>query len=65
MLSAEERAAIEGGLSQLVTAVGGEDADAIHAAVRALEVSCEFYVERRMNAGIRRAMAGHKVEDFE
>ena len=65
LLSAEERAAIEGGLSQLVTAVGGEDADAIHAAVRALEVSCEFYVERRMNAGIRRAMAGHKVEDFE
>jgi len=29
-----------------------------------LEKDCEFYVERRMNSGIRKAMAGHRVDEF-
>ena len=37
----------------------------IKAGIEALEQACGFYVERRMNSGIRKAMAGHKVEEFE
>ena len=39
--------------------------EAIDAGIKALEKRCEFYVERRMNANIRKAMAGHSVNEFE
>jgi molecular chaperone HscA len=41
------------------------DAESIKDAIKGLESHCEFYVERRMNSGIRKAMAGHKVDEFE
>tara|TARA_Y100001935_G_C17311488_1_gene516770 strand:- start:11927 stop:13801 length:1875 start_codon:yes stop_codon:yes gene_type:complete len=37
----------------------------IKAAIEGVEETSNFYVERRMNSSIRKAMAGHKVEDFE
>jgi len=65
LLSAEERARIDEGLQRLVKiADGSRDAAEVEAAIRQLEKDCEFYVERRMNSGIRRAMAGHSVDDF-
>ncbi len=65
LLTAEERGLIEHSLGDLVQVLDGNDPKAIAEAVQALEQTCGFYVERRMNAGIQRAMAGHKVEEFE
>ena len=65
LLTAEERALIEHSLGDLIKVLDGNDPKAIAEAVQALEQTCGFYVERRMNAGIQRAMAGHKVEEFE
>jgi molecular chaperone HscA len=40
------------------------NAQAIEDGIKALEKSAEAYVERRMNASIRAAMAGHRVDEF-
>lgn len=65
LLSADERAGVEQALRGLET-LSGESADPkeIEAAIGKLEKDCEFYVERRMNSGIRKAMAGHRVDEF-
>jgi molecular chaperone HscA len=65
LLSTEERALIDHALRELQQVSGSGDVAAIKRAVEALEQTCGFYVERRMNASVQRAMAGHKVEDFE
>jgi molecular chaperone HscA len=65
LLTGDERARIEATIAELGEAVSGDVADAIDAAAKALERTCEFYVERRMNEGIRRVMAGHTVKEFE
>jgi molecular chaperone HscA len=65
LLDAAEQQAIEAALLALVQAKGGSDPAAIRRAREGLEKACEAYVERRMNAGIRRAMAGHRLEEFE
>jgi molecular chaperone HscA len=65
LLSAEERARIDIALQRLVdTAEQSTDAAEVERAIKQLETDCEFYVERRMNSNIRRAMAGHRVDDF-
>jgi molecular chaperone HscA len=65
LLSADERRQVAEALAAVVAAVAGTDAEAIRKATADLERGCEFYVERRMNAGIRKVMAGHKAEEFE
>ena len=50
--------------TELATARSGEDVRAIEQAIKALEQAAEAYVERRMNASVRAAMAGHKVDEF-
>ena len=65
LLDAAEQQEIEAALGALVQAKGGSDPVAIRRAREDLERACEAYVERRMNAGIRRAMAGHRLEEFE
>ncbi len=65
LLDAGERAAVEIGLQRVVVAAQGVDGAAIKQAVQALEATCEPYVERRMNASVRRAMAGRRLEEFE
>jgi len=65
LLSAEERATVEAALQNLSETNRNGDYGAIKAAVDALEKTCEFYVERRMNASVRKAMSGHSVEEFE
>jgi len=65
LLSASERVAIDRALDRLVTAATSlQDPAAVEAAIKQLEKDCEFYVERRMNSGIRKAMAGHRVDEF-
>jgi molecular chaperone HscA len=65
LLNTEERERIDAARAVLVAAEQGDDAEAIKTAIEQLEKTCEFYVERRMNAGIREAMAGHNVDEFE
>ncbi len=64
-LEVDERAAIEQAAEQLAQARRGSDHRAIKKAIEALEAASAAYVERRMNANIRKAMAGHAVDDFE
>ena len=65
LLSAEERRGIDAALEHLRQQSEGSDHKRIERAVKELEQACSFYVERRMNAGIRAAMAGHKLDEFE
>ncbi|MEJ2321771.1 MAG: Fe-S protein assembly chaperone HscA [Gammaproteobacteria bacterium] len=65
LLNDEERARIDQALDDFRKLVAGTDASAIEAGIGALEKRCEFYVERRMNANIRKAMAGHSVNEFQ
>jgi molecular chaperone HscA len=65
LLNDDERQTVERALTELDnTARQADDADAIKQAIEALEQACGFYVERRMNSGIRKAMAGHAVDEF-
>ena len=64
-LDADERARIEQAAVALESAAEGEDPEAIKRAIEALEKASEAYVARRMDASIRAAMAGHKVDEFE
>ncbi len=63
-LSSEERSAIEQAASELATARNGSDHRVIKAAIEKLESVSTVYVDRRMNASIRKAMAGHAVDEF-
>lgn len=65
LLTPEERGRVEGELVRFRELVAGHDANAIEQGIKALEKACEFYVERRMNSNIRKAMAGHSVNEFE
>jgi molecular chaperone HscA len=65
LLSADERARVEQALQDLTgLATESQDPREVEAAIVQLEKDCEFYVERRMNSGIRKAMAGHRVDEF-
>ncbi len=65
LLTADERSGVDQALANL-TALAAQSGDpkAIEVAIKQLEADCEFYVERRMNSGIRKAMAGHRVDEF-
>lgn len=65
LLSAEELARVQAALQRLIEAANdAQDPAEVEAAIKQLEKDCEFYVERRMNHGIRKAMAGHRVDEF-
>ena len=63
MLTADERAAIETLAARLrQVAQDSQDAAEIEMAVKALAQGTEAFAARRMNEGIRRALAGLNVE---
>ncbi len=64
LLSTPERARVTTALDALKGLARAGDHLAIKRGVEALEQACEFYVERRMNDSVSRAMAGHRVEEF-
>jgi molecular chaperone HscA len=65
LLTAEERTRILAARDTLLALrQGSANAQAIEDGIKALEKSAEAYVERRMNASIRAAMAGHRVDEF-
>ncbi len=66
LLNREERARVDEHLAALMELThSSSDYNAIKAGVEGVEKACEFYVERRMNASVRKAMSGHTVGEFE
>ena len=63
LLSAEERARIDASIAALQAARAAPDRVAIDAALKALGRDTEEFAAERMNRGIRRALAGRRVED--
>jgi molecular chaperone HscA len=60
----EEMTAISTARAALLQAKAGTDPAAIKQAIRALESASESFVARRMNAGIKRAVAGHRIDEY-
>jgi molecular chaperone HscA len=65
LLSSEERQAVVEQLNSLIEIAAAGSHVEIRRAIEALEKKCEFYVERRMNASVRKAMSGHQLSEFE
>ena len=64
LLSTEERAQIDRASSALRAARAGNDRDSIERSLKALSEATESFAAERMNRGIRRALAGRRVEDL-
>jgi molecular chaperone HscA len=64
LLGAAERAAIERQLAGLKKAMDGDDYLAIKAWIEAVDDATKVFAERRMDKHIKKAMAGHRVEEF-
>jgi molecular chaperone HscA len=64
LLSEQERKAIEEKLLAAENLLGGSDHRAIKKAADALNKATEEFAARRMDAGIRRALAGRKIGSF-
>ncbi len=64
LLNQQELAAIGEARAALFEVREGNDPAAIKQAVKALETASETFVMRRMNAGIRRAVAGHRIDEY-
>jgi molecular chaperone HscA len=63
-LDPAERARIDAAAAELDRLRRGNDPRAIKQAIEAVERASADYVARRMDANIRKAMAGHAVDDF-
>jgi molecular chaperone HscA len=61
LLSSEERSRIEERMGHLETALGGAEHRAIKQAIDALNHGTEAFAARRMDEGVRRALAGRKI----
>ncbi|APZ43062.1 Fe-S protein assembly chaperone HscA [Acidihalobacter ferrooxydans] len=64
LLNTQERAEIAAARAALIAAANNDEPQSIEAAIKAVETAAADFVARRMDASIRSAMAGHRVEDF-
>jgi molecular chaperone HscA len=64
LLSGAERAAIEEAMTNLAEKRRGTDPAAIREAIRILDGATQEFAARRMDAGIKRALTGHRPEDI-
>jgi molecular chaperone HscA len=62
LLSADERQAIDAAIEQVNAACAGSDRDAVTQAVESLEDATKSFAEKRMDRGIRNALAGMSVD---
>lgn len=62
LLSAEERQGIDAALERVEQACAGDDRDAVNATVEDLEQATKSFAEKRMDRGIRSALAGVSVD---
>ncbi len=65
LLSEDERAQIEAALNTVRGLLASEQRGALEQARAALEQATEEFAARRMDAGVRRALAGHRIDEFE
>ncbi|MEI7187906.1 Fe-S protein assembly chaperone HscA [Dickeya dianthicola] len=63
LLNDEERAAIDAARLQLQQAAQETDASAIEAAIKTVDQQTQEFAARRMDESIRRALAGHSVDE--
>ncbi len=63
LLSEQESTAIAQAMAALQQQMQGTDPHAIEAAIKALDVQTQDFAARRMDASIRRALAGHSVDE--
>jgi molecular chaperone HscA len=63
LLSADELAAIDAAVQNLVNVQQGSDPDAIKIAITALDETTSEFAARRMDASIRQALQGHKIDE--
>ncbi|MBG6243701.1 Fe-S protein assembly chaperone HscA [Candidatus Symbiopectobacterium sp. 'North America'] len=63
LLSAEEQAAIVQAVLALKQVSAGDDVALIEAAIKTVDQQTQGFAARRMNASIRRALAGHSVDE--
>ncbi|MDU6413642.1 Fe-S protein assembly chaperone HscA [Mixta calida] len=63
LLSAEELHAIQQAQRQLQEAIRGDEVDTISAAVKQLDKVTQDFAARRMDNSVRRALAGHSVDE--
>jgi len=64
LLDANELAGIENGLKKLQAVRDGDDSGSIKQAVKALDQATQTFAQRRMDENIRKALAGHKLDEF-
>jgi molecular chaperone HscA len=64
LLSDDERQTILAALADLEAVRQGNDMKTIKKAVEAVDRATQEFAARRMDAGMRKALAGHKVEEF-
>jgi molecular chaperone HscA len=64
LLDETERGQLDALLSNLRTVAQGDDADAIEAATKTVAEGTDEFAARRMNKGIRRALAGRKLDEI-
>lgn len=65
LLSSEELAEIELAVGELEAAATGNDLQVLRERMKALEEKTQTFAQQRMDARIREAMAGKKIEHFE
>lgn len=64
LLNAEERVEVDQCLAGVMAAAGGHDTGRLKQAIKALDRATQAFAERRMDANIRKALAGHRLEEF-
>ena len=64
LLSEDERTLIETRIAELGAAMEGNDHLAIKRAVEGLNLATTEFAQRRMDINVRRALAGHKLEEI-
>jgi molecular chaperone HscA len=62
LLNQTERAAIETQIQSLKKVCSSEDSSAIHKAVDALNIATEAFAAKRMDASVRKALAGQELD---
>jgi molecular chaperone HscA len=65
LLSPEERRRIEERMQGLRQAMAGTDYLAVKAWIESVDAASKAFAERRMNKHVAKAMAGHRVDDFD
>jgi molecular chaperone HscA len=65
LLSAEERAGIEALIQALEAALSGDDLKAVKQATDALNKGTVEFAARRMDASVKRALKGHRLEEID